>query len=120
MQRNSIIRFCFGRSLFWIGLVLVLFCSNLAASTETGRVGGWALDPGGAPVAGAHVKLVNAAGALIQGTASDEHGEFILQGIDPGEYQLMGESPSFVSVVSDVWVASGQQRQVNLQFQQLV
>jgi hypothetical protein len=102
-------------------LCLILgFSSNVAASADPGRVLGRVLDPLGAPVAGAHLKLVNSAGALIRETSSNEHGNFILDGIDPGEYRLTGEAPSFVSVTLDASVGSGQQKQVSLQFQQLV
>jgi Carboxypeptidase regulatory-like domain len=103
-----------------LGLGLILFCSNLVGATDGGRVAGRVLDPHGGPVAGVQLKLTNAGGTVIQETASDPHGDFVLQGIDPGEYQLIGESPAFVSVVSDVPVSRGQQTQVTLQFQQLV
>jgi Carboxypeptidase regulatory-like domain len=120
MQSNSSIRSLFERWICWSGLCLVLVCSKGAASTDPGRVFGKVLDPQGAPVAGAHVKLLNSAGALVGETTSDEHGDFNLQGIDAGQYQLTGEAQSFVSVVSNVSVAGGQQKQMSLQFQQLV
>ncbi len=120
MPSNSTIRSRFNRWICWVGLFLVLVGPNGAASTDPGRVSGKVLDPQGAPVAGAHVKLLNSARALVGETTSDEHGDFTLKGIDPGEYQLTAEDPSFVSVVSAVSMASGQQKQINLQFQQLV
>ena len=52
-------------------------------------------------------------------TTSDTQGKFTLEAIDAGEYQLKAESNNFVSVVADVSLAAGQQKEVDLQFQQL-
>ena len=99
------------------GLLLPL---SLMASTNAGRVSRKILDPRGVPVAGAHLKLLNSAASVIREAKSDEEGSFILGDIDPGEYQLTAEEPTFVSVNLDVSVDGGQQRQVTLQFLQLV
>jgi hypothetical protein len=50
----------------------------------------------------------------------DEQGNFILDDVEPGEYQLRAEEPTFVSAISDVSVYGGQQKQVTLQLRQLV
>jgi hypothetical protein len=99
--------------------LFVLFTVSLSASAEKGRISGLILDPHAAPVEGSRLKLVRVAGAVVSETKSDEQGKFVLDGIEPGQYQLIAEEPSFVSVVSDVSVANGQQQQVNLQFRQL-
>src|SRR5271166_3788369 len=101
-----------------LGLLLLLGW-NLSASADEGRISGRVLDPQGAPVSQAHVKLVNAAGTTVGETRSDEQGQFVLDVIGAGVYQLVAEAPSFVTVVQSVSVAAGQQRQVGLQFQQL-
>jgi len=101
-------------------LCLVLFCAHLWAAPEAGRISGRVLDPQGAPVLQAHLKLINAAGTTVGDTRSDDQGRFTLDSIDPGDYQLLAECPSFVSVVQNVGVGPGQQQQVALQFQQLV
>jgi len=106
------------RTAFFVGVLLLP--SGLSASTNTGRVSGKILDPRGVPVAGAHLKLLNSAAAVVREAKSDERGTFILGDIEPGEYQLTAEEPTFVSVTLDVSVASGQQEQVALQFRQLV
>jgi Carboxypeptidase regulatory-like domain len=102
--------------------VLCLFFTsslNLSAAPDSGRISGKTLDPQSVAVAGAHLKLINSAGSLIRETTSDTQGKFTLDGIDAGEYQLKGESNNFVSVVVDVSLSAGQQKEVNLQFQQL-
>jgi len=122
MKNSSRMKVHFRRCLYWVGLCLVVICigSRVSASADPGRVWGEVLDPEGRSVAGARVKLLNSAGSSIGETTSDEHGNFVLDEIEPGEYQLTGHSPSFVSVTSDVSVGSGQQKQISLQFLQLV
>lgn len=78
---------------------------NLAKAKDLGRISGKILDPQGVPVAGAHLKLVNAGGNLIRESTGDSQGNFTLDGVDPGEYQLRGESDSFVSVIVNVSLA---------------
>ena len=92
---------------------------NLAKAKDLGRISGTVLDPQGVPVAGAHLKLVNAGGNLIRESTGDSQGNFTLDGVDPGEYQLRGESDSFVSVIVNVSLAAGQQKEISVQFQQL-
>src|SRR5262249_26012037 len=72
-----------------------------------------------APVAGAQVNLKNAAGVTIREANSDTQGNFILQIVPAGVYQLTAEQLSFVTVVTNVSVGSGQ-RPVELQFRQIV
>src|SRR5271166_3337861 len=100
-------------------LCLLFFCVHVWAAPEKGQVSGRVLDPQGAPVSQARVKLVNAAGAAVAETHSDDQGRFTLNGIDPGVYRLIAESQSFVTVVQNVSIGPGQQQQVSLQFQQL-
>ena len=99
-------------------VVLLLIVGTLSAS-ETSRITGRVLDPKGATVAGAQVTLTNAAGATIRQSKSDEQGNFVLDGIDPGQYQLTASATSFLTVVSNVSVAGGQPSTIDLQFQQI-
>ena len=68
----------------------------------------------------AHAKLVNAAGTVIREARSDPQGNFVFDNVDPGEYQLKAEAAPFVTVLSDVSVAAGQETNTTLQFKQLV
>ena len=99
--------------------VLVLLLSS-AAHAIPGTIQGRILDPQGANVAGAKVKLLNAAGTEIAETLSDAIGNFQLAGINPGIYQINAESPAYVSVIAVVSVASGQEQAITVQFQQIV
>ncbi len=98
----------------------LLYAAPLLAEPAVGRIAGRVLDPQGAPVSQADVKLLNAAGTMIGDARSDDQGRFALSGVDPGDYQLVAESPAFVTVVQNVSVGRGQQPQVGVQFQQLV
>lgn len=83
-----------------------------------GNLGGVAVDPKGTPVANASVRLVNAGAVVVKETKSDGQGEFTLEGIAAGEYQLTAEAEGFVKVIADVAVAGVEAREV-LQFRQL-
>ena len=97
------------------------FCVTvLAAASGTGEISGKVLDPKGGAVGGANVKLVNAGGTVIRQTNADEEGNFQLEDIDPGEYQIVVESPGFVTLSFDASIASGEHKQIDLQFQQIV
>ena len=103
--------------------VLCLFFTpslNLLAASDSGRISGRILDPQGVAVARAHLKLMNSGRSLIRETTSDTQGNFTLEGIIAGEYQLRGEADVFAPVIVDVSLDAGQQREINLQFQQLV
>jgi hypothetical protein len=100
-------------------VVCFLLPLTLAASTNRGWVSGKILDPRGVPVVGAHLKLLNSSDAVIREAKSDEGGNFIFGDVDPGEYRVRAEEPTFISVASDVSVLSGQQKHMTLQFRQL-
>ena len=101
-------------------ITMVLFLAWVACTAQAAHVSGSVSDPQEAPVEGADLKLVNAGGSVIGKATTDDHGRFMLVDVDPGDYQLHVESPSFVSVVVDVSVAVGQEKWVTIQFQQIV
>ncbi len=100
-------------------LLMFFFCMSSLAASGTGKIAGKVLDPKGVAVVGATVKLVNAAGSAIRQATTDDEGNFQLDGIDPGEYELIAESVGFVTLNSDVSMATGGQKAINLQFQQI-
>ena len=106
------------RIAFFVGALLLPL--SLAATTNASRASGKILDPSGAPVAGAHLELVNSAGAVTREAKSKEQGDFIFDGVESGEYQLRAEEQALVSVTLDVSISRGQQKQVTLQFRQLI
>ncbi len=107
------------RTAFIVLALLLPCCLNLSATTDTGGVSGRILDPRGAPVAGAHLKLLNSAGTPVAEINSNARGTFVLEGIDPGEYRLTAEAVSFVAVTLGISVAASQQNEISVQFQQV-
>jgi hypothetical protein len=103
--------------------LLLLFCILLlcfSAWADTGTIHGRILDSQGATVAAARIKLLNAAGTQVAETVSDAQGSFLFPAVDPGDYRLMAEDPSFIPVLADVSIASGRPSEITLQFLQIV
>jgi len=103
-----------------VGVWAVLLWLGSCAWADTGSITGSVVDPQGATVAGAKVRLLNAAGSKIAEVESGSDGKFRFAGVEPGRYQITAESPAFVSVVNNVSVAYGQQQQITVQFEQIV
>jgi hypothetical protein len=101
-----------------IAVCLLFLYSPACADTATIR--GRVLDPQGASVAGGNVKLLNAAGTKIAEAVSEANGAFRFTAVEPGVYQVTAESPAFVRVIVSVPLAAGQQREISIQFQQIV
>src|SRR5262249_19255995 len=55
----------------------------------------------------------------IHTVMSDEQGNFSFVEIEPGSYQLVADSPSFVSIVTNVAVGDAHQQNITVQFQQI-
>jgi len=100
--------------------VAIVCLAWTVTKAESFALEGRVLDPRGAPVAGAKVKLLNAGGAVIRESASDAQSNFSFKGVDPGQYQLTAESPSFVAINVTVGVGAVQPQEVTLQFAQIV
>ena len=107
-----------GAHVLQIAAFLLFVC--IAALAETATIDGHVVDPQGSAVSGVVIKALNAAGSEIGKTVSDAQGDFQLSSVDPGVYTVTAESPSFVTVLEGVSLASGERREVTLQFQQIV
>jgi hypothetical protein len=101
-----------------IAAFLLFVC--MVASAGTATIDGHVIDPQGSVLSGVVIKAINPAGSEIGKTVSDAQGGFQLSDIDAGVYMVTAESPSFVTVVEGVSLASGERRKVTLQFQQIV
>ena len=89
----------FRATCFSIALLLV---SVHLALAESALVSGRILDPQGAPVVGAHLKLVSAGSIVGPEVISDADGMFALRNVESGLYQVQADFPSFVSVTNDM------------------
>ena len=109
---GKMLRLCL-RSAVCVLIFILPAYLNASASTESCRISGQILDPQSAPVAGANLTLANAAGTLVRQTKSDQQGKFVFEHIDEGEYQPTAEATSFVSVVQNISIASGREKERN-------
>jgi carboxypeptidase family protein len=100
-------------------VALLCVLAELAVAAG-GRISGMVVDPKGAPVANANLKLLNAAATVVKTAKSDEQGRFEMDGIEAGAYQLTAEAEAFVKVIADVAIGVGETREVRLQFRQVV
>src|SRR5215470_9671723 len=82
------------------GIVVVLLAcaSGARAQTVTGGVNGNISDPSGAVVPGATVKLTNEATQLETLSKTNETGNYVFVGVQPGMYTLKVEMAGFKSV----------------------
>ncbi|HEX8775248.1 MAG TPA: ankyrin repeat domain-containing protein [Pyrinomonadaceae bacterium] len=63
--------------------------------TGSASLTGTILDPNGAVIPGAKIKLINEGTQLEQETASDDNGAYRFDSLEPGNYTLKVESPGF-------------------------
>src|SRR5262245_35351298 len=80
-------------------LLILLFCTSLAsAQTATGSANGTVTDPTGAVVPGATVRLVNEGTGVETPSKTNETGNYIFVGVQPGLYTLKVELQGFKSM----------------------
>src|SRR5713101_117518 len=83
--------------LFWISLIGIVWAAQaLAQGGATGAISGTVLDPSGAVVAGADVRIVNQdTGALTRTTKTDPNGSFTVPLLPVENYTVTVESAGF-------------------------
>ncbi len=72
----------------WRGVVVLLSLLMGAVAGQAATLQGTVMDPGGAEVPGATVRLIGAEGTEIARTVTDQRGEFRFQGRDSGTYTV--------------------------------
>ena len=55
-----------------------------------------------APLKGAVVRVITLDGDDITGTETDENGDFIIQGLDAGDYKIKIEHNNYIDYESDI------------------
>jgi hypothetical protein len=100
-----------------IACVFLFFCRSASGSADSGRLTGKVVDPAGAAIAGAHLKVANLAGRVVRATSTDSQGEFAFGELDSGQYTVTAEISSFAPVTASVTITAGQHAEVRLQFQ---
>jgi outer membrane receptor protein involved in Fe transport len=95
-------------------LVLCVFGLTALAQTSKGFVVGTVVDPNGAGITGATIKITNAETGVNRTTVSQENGSFRLDAVDPGSYTVEISAGGFkTSTRANVLVAAAQTADVS-------
>jgi Carboxypeptidase regulatory-like domain/TonB dependent receptor len=95
-------------------LFLVGTCPGAFAQNPRGALRGMVQDTSGGRVAGAKIAVHNAELSLVRETQSDDRGEFRVEELPPGAYQLAVSAPGFTEARSEVVVAISSVREVSV------
>ena len=99
-------------------ILLALLLLSQAAAADVAKLAGTITDPQGAAVSGAHIKLSNPAGKLLQEVTSDALGNFVFRETEAGPYQLTADHPLFETITSTI-LLTGNPKKILVQFRQL-
>jgi hypothetical protein len=108
-----------GFCLLWTRCCLVGPSPVLLYGADPVNLTGRVLDPQGAAVPGAKVRLDNSPMPVGPRTTSDAHGSFTFAGVAPGNYILTAEASGFVTVSKNIAIVAGQRNEADLQFLKL-
>ena len=98
-----------------IVFLLLTLSSSLSAQTSKGFLVGNVVDPGGAVIAGAIVKITNTSTGVTRDTVSGSDGTFRLDAVDPGPYRIEVSQTGFKTTVTDnVVVGAAQTTSVSI------
>src|SRR3984893_9689441 len=96
------------RHLLRYAVVILLVAGFSQAQTFRGAINGTVVDPSGAVVAGAEVRVINSGPGGALSTASTSEGQFSFQDLPLGSYKLTVNAPGFQPVnVDNVSVTAG-------------
>ncbi|HEU0183891.1 MAG TPA: carboxypeptidase-like regulatory domain-containing protein, partial [Blastocatellia bacterium] len=104
-----------------LALSLILFCATAAPvavaqtvakenaesanqATRYGVIAGRVVNDAGRPVTGAHVQVIKAGVKVpsrVQGSVTDDEGQFKATGLDPGSYMISAYVPGYVALRTD-------------------
>lgn len=99
------------RPKFIIGTILMLFALSVVALAQTskGFVLGTLVDPNGAAIAGATVKITNLETGVVRETVTQTDGSFRLDAVDPGTYRAEITASGFKTVTRESFVVAAAQ-----------
>ncbi|HEX7997522.1 MAG TPA: carboxypeptidase regulatory-like domain-containing protein [Pyrinomonadaceae bacterium] len=90
-------------------LMVLVLSLNALAQTSKGFVVGTILDPNGAAVAGATVKITNTETGVMRETVTQTDGSFRLDAVDPGTYRAEITATGFKTATRDTIVVAAAQ-----------
>ena len=83
-------------------LGLVFLCATFAYGATDATIFGTVKDPSGAPFKGAFVQAQNMKTMIYVNVLSDKQGRYRIQGLTPGEYEVLARAVGFKSAPRDV------------------
>ena len=89
-------------------LGLVFLCATLAYGATDATISGTVKDPAGAPFKGAFVQAQNMKTKIYVNVLSDKQGRYRIQGLAPGEYEVLARAVGFKSEPRGVKLAGNE------------
>src|SRR5512145_1231067 len=89
--------------------MLLAFSSSLYAQTSKGFVVGNIVDPNGAVIVGANVKITNINTGVSRDTVSASDGSFRIDAVDPGTYKIEVRQTGFKSATRENMIVTAAQ-----------
>ena len=96
--------------------ILLVVGSNLLAQTSKGFLTGDVIDPTGAVIVGASIKITNTKTGVTRETGSSADGSFRIDAVDPGTYRIQVSQNGFKTLLRDN-VAVGASQTTTISFQ---
>src|SRR5215207_3418852 len=97
-------------------LTIILLAATAAAQTSKGFIVGSVVDPNGAAVAGATVKITNRDTGATRDTVSQADGTYRLDAVDPGVYTIETSAGGFSTAkIDNINVSAAQTADVPIQ-----
>lgn len=85
------------RSLFFLGIILVL-CSSTSAQVDTASISGVITDQSGAIIVGADVRVTNSDTNVTSAITSNQSGVYLITGLKPGRYRIKVAKEGFKGI----------------------
>ena len=95
-------------------LLLVILSSLLRAQNSNGALRGVVQDASSARVVGAHVDVRSPGSSLLREAATNAQGEFRIEGLPPGQYQVTVTATGFARATADVPIAVSQVHDISV------
>ncbi len=85
--------------------LFLLAASSLCGQITSGSLRGVVQDATGARIAGASIEVRMSASAFIRRATSDNRGDFLLENLSPGQYEISVSAPDFATVSAKATIA---------------